>query len=256
MAQNSQFFKKNLHIINIYGYHSVVAALKNKNRRKKRLILTENSAKNFKKRFKGDVPEISIISKKDFERNYYSEENNQGIVLEALRLPNISINTIINQTKNESRSILLMLDRVKDPQNIGSIMRSAALFGSKTVIVSSDNAPDMNSTIIKSASGAAEIVNYIKVTNLVRCIQEIKKKNFWVIGLDSESNQTIDKLNIPDKCLLVVGSEHSGLRELTKKNCDYLISIKSKNIMNLGIDSLNVSNATAIALYEYFKKSK
>lgn len=256
MAQNSRFLKKNLNIINIYGYHSVIAALKNKNRSKKRLILTENSAKIFKKKFKGNIPKISIISKKDFERTYYSEENNQGIVLEALKLPNTSINNIINQAENESRSILIMLDRVNDPQNIGSIIRSAALFGSKAVIVSSDNAPDMNSTIIKSSSGGAEIVDYIKVTNLVRCIQEIKKKNYWVVGLDSKSSKTIDKLDIPNKCLLVIGSEHSGLRELTKKNCDYLISIKSKNIMNLGIDSLNVSNATAIALYEYFKKSK
>tara|TARA_Y100000590_G_scaffold464067_1_gene632518 strand:- start:890 stop:1660 length:771 start_codon:yes stop_codon:yes gene_type:complete len=256
MAQNSQFLKKNPNIINIYGYHSVIAALKNKNRSKKRLVLTENSAKILKKKFKGSLPEICIISKKKFERIYYSEENNQEIVLEALRLPNNSINNILNQTENESHSILLMLDRVNDPHNIGSIMRSAALFGSKAVIVSNDNAPDMNSTIIKSASGGAEIVDYIKVTNLVRCIQEIKKKNYWVIGLDSESTETIDKFEIPNKCLFIIGSEHSGLRELTKKNCDYLISIKSKNIMNLEIDSLNVSNATSIALYEYFKKSK
>lgn len=256
MAKNSQFYKKNLYNIKIYGYHSVIAALKNNNRRKKRLILTENSAKIFNKRFEGNVPEIKIISKKDFDKTYYLEENNQGIVLEASELPNISINTIINQTDKETHSILIMLDRVNDPQNIGSIIRSAALFGCKAVIGSSDNFPKMNSTIIKSASGGVEIVNYIKVTNLVRCIQEIKKKNFWVIGLDSGSNQTIDKFDIPSKCLLVIGSEYSGLRKLTKKNCDYLISIKSKNIMDLEIDSLNVSSATSIALYEHFKKLK
>ena len=147
-----------------------------------------------------------------------------------------------------------MLDQVQDPQNIGSIMRSAALFGCKTIIASRNNSPDMNSTIIKSASGGAEIVNYIKVTNLVRCIQEIKKKNYWVIGLDSETKKTIDQLEMPKKCLFVIGSEHSGLRNLTKENCDYLVSIKSKNIMNLQIDSLNVSNATSIALYEHYKK--
>ena len=257
MAKNSRFFDNNNKIIHIYGYHSVKAALKNKNRKKKRLILSDNSSKYYTNDFGGylkEIQEVKVLPKKKFDKTYSLEANNQGVILEAYNLRIKSIKEILNEENKNKRSILIMLDQLKDPQNIGSIMRSAAIFNCKSIILSKDNSPNMNSTIIKSASGGAEIVNYIQVTNLVRCIKEIKENNFWVIGLDSESKKTIDNFEIPDKCLFVLGSEHSGLRKLTKNNCDHIISIKSKNIANLEIDSLNVSNATSIVLYEHFKK--
>ena len=148
-----------------------------------------------------------------------------------------------------------MLDQINSPQNIGSIIRSAALFGCKAIILNKKNSPRLNSTITKIASGGVEVVKYIQVTNLIRSIDKFKKNGYWVLGLDINQKKTIDNFEIPKKCLFIVGSENLGIRKLTKNNCDYLVSIKSEKNIKYDIDSLNVSNATAIALYEYFIKS-
>lgn len=254
MAKNSQFLQKNSSLLNIYGYHSVKAALKNDKRRKKRLILNPTSAENYYDEFKGKIEEIIIIPQKEFKNKYSKDENTQGIVLQAFDLKELTLKEILKNSSKNKESILLLLDQVNDPHNIGAIMRSAALFNCLSIIISENNSPEMNSTIIKSASGAAEIVSLIKVPNISRCINELKKNDYWIIGLDSEADKTLDKFDIPKKSVFVLGSEHSGLRELTKKNCDYKISIKNKQYKYFEIDSLNVSNAASIALYEYNKK--
>ena len=253
MAKNSRFSQKNASIINIYGYHSVKAALENKKRVKKRLILSQNSSKYYLKEFEEKISKITVITNKEFNNRYSKEESTQGIVLEAYNLLKKTIRDVLENAKKTEETVLIILDHVNDPQNIGAIMRSAALFNCLSIISSNKNSPNMNSTIIKSASGAAEIVNLIKVPNISRCIEELKKNHFWIIALDTDTNETIDKFTIPKKCVFVLGSEHSGLRKLTKKNCDHIISIKSKKDKYYGIDSLNVSNAASIALYEYNK---
>tara|TARA_B110000014_G_C19982831_1_gene508926 strand:+ start:55 stop:825 length:771 start_codon:yes stop_codon:yes gene_type:complete len=255
MAKNSQFSSKKNQIINIFGYHAVKAAIKNSDRIKKRLILSQNSSTSYLQEFEKKISKISIIPKKEFDKKYSKEENNQGIILEAYYFPEKSFNSIIDKLKKNTFSVLLILDQINDPQNIGSIMRSSALFNCKSIITTSRHSPDMNSTIVKSASGAAELVNLIKVPNLVRCIEELKKNNFWIIGLDGDAKKSIHKFEMPNRCVFVLGSEHTGLRKLTKENCDEIVSITSKNINAYGIDSLNVSNAATIALYEYFKST-
>ena len=148
-----------------------------------------------------------------------------------------------------------MLDQVTDPNNIGSIMRSCILFNCKSVIVSKDNAPDITPSVAKAASGALEVVNYVKVTNLSNAIRKFKKNNFWVYGLDINNNNLDNNFDIPKKCLLVLGAEGKGLRKLTKKECDRIISIPMNPNLIFQIDSLNISNACSIALYEHFKKN-
>ena len=251
MAKNSRFLKKNRSKMLIYGYHAALAALKNPDRRVEKAIITQEFSNKIEKKLLSRIDNIQIVSKKDFNRLYQGKNDNlQGVVLEAYYSINVTLTDMLSKNFNK---ILIMLDQIQDPQNIGSIMRSAAIFGCNYIISSNNNSPDLNSTIIKSSSGAAEIVNYIKVQNLVRTISEIKKYGFWVVGLDQKSETLIDEFDLPKKCLFVVGSEHKGLRNLTKKNCDYLVSIKSKK-NDIDIDSLNVANATTIALYEYFKK--
>ena len=149
-----------------------------------------------------------------------------------------------------------MLDQVTDPNNIGSIMRSCALFNCKSIIVSNDNAPNVTGTMAKAASGALETVNYISVVNLSRAMIQFKKNDYWIYGFDSNkiNNQNIN-LNLPKKCVLVFGSEGKGLRNLTKKECDELISIPIKKNEKHNIDSLNVANACSIAPYEHFKNN-
>ena len=109
----------------------------------------------------------------------------------------------------------------------------------------------MTSSLYKSASGAAEIVNYIKVTNIRRAISFLKKNNYWIYGFDSSKNKN-SKLNFSQKSVLVFGSEGKGIRELVKKECDEIIQINMKNNLKFEIDSLNVSNATSIALYQFY----
>ena len=115
----------------------------------------------------------------------------------------------------KAKSIILILDQVTDPQNIGSIMRSCALFDCAGIIVGKDNSPELTSSIYKSASGAAEIVNYIRVTNIRRAISFLKKNNYWIYGFDSSKNKN-SKLNFSQKSVLVFGSEGKGIRELVK----------------------------------------
>ena len=256
MAKNRQIFNKNPKKILIYGHHSVFAALINPMRKVKKAFFRENSEHLIPKELLKKVEKIEIFTKNKWKKEFSQYENNQGLILEAYNLIQPSIEKIFIDLKIKNSSIVLMLDQVKDPQNIGSIMRSAALFNCENIVTSKDNAPDLNSSIIKSSSGAAEKVNYIKVTNLVRCINEFKKNGFWVVGLDINAQEKIDKFKIPKKCLFVIGSENQGLRNLIKTNCDYLVSIEIKGVNNLGIDSLNVSNASTIALYEHFKNNK
>lgn len=255
MAKNSLFLNKNESKIMIFGYHAVKAALKNDKRRVKCLTIVEDSWKIYKNEFQNKIDEIKVISRKEFNKIYNQEENNQGILLEAYNLPSVNLDEFLNQTKKNEKNIIVMLDQINSPQNIGSIIRSAALFGCKAIILNKKNSPSLNSTITKIASGGVEVVKYIQVTNLIRSIDKFKKNGYWVIGLDINQKKTIDNFEIPKKCLLIVGSENLGIRKLTKKNCDYLVSIKSEKDIKYDIDSLNVSNATAIALYEYFIKS-
>ena len=148
---------------------------------------------------------------------------------------------------------MLALDQVTDPQNIGSIMRSCALFNCKGILVAKDNSPDLTPSLYKAASGATEVVNYFRVTNLKRSISELKKYGYWVYGFDSSVNQKSSNLKYTKKSILVFGSEGKGIRKLVKKECDEIIKLNIQPNPYYEIDSLNVSNAASIALYEFFK---
>ena len=131
-------------------------------------------------------------------------------------------------------------------------MRSSALFDCKAIIASKDNAPELTPSLFKAASGAAEIVNYFKVTNLRRSLSNLKKHGYWIYGFDSSKNQT-SNINFEKKSVLIFGSEGKGMRDLIKKECDIFINLKMKANLKYQIDSLNVSNASSIALYEFYK---
>ena len=154
--------------------------------------------------------------------------------------------------KKKRKSVIVVLDQITDPQNIGSIMRSCSMFDCKGIIVAKDNSPELTPSLLKAASGAAEIVNYFRVTNLKRTLSDLKKNDYWVYGFDSSDN-TNSELDFSKKSVLVFGSEGKGIRDLVKKECDILLKIKSNPNIDYQIDSLNVSNASSIALYEFFK---
>ena len=236
----------------IYGLHAVKAALLNSKRVHEELYITENN-KQIAENFKSKIRKITILDQREFKKLHGEIKSTQGIVLKTNDFNRPSLQQFIKNENSKDKSVLLALDQITDPQNIGSIMRSCALFNCKGIIVAKDNAPDLTSSLYKAASGAAEIVNYFKVTNLKRSISELKKYGYWVYGFDSSKNCKSTNFNFAKKAILVFGSEGKGMRDLVKKECDEIIKLKMKKNTDYMIDSLNVSNAASIALYEFFK---
>ena len=236
----------------IYGVHAVRAALLNTKRVHLELHLTENNHE-FAKNYKSTIEKITILNQKEFKNLYGGEKSTQGIVLKTNDFERPSLQQFVKNENVNDKSVLLALDQITDPQNIGSIMRSCALFNCKGIILAKDNAPDLTPSLYKAASGAAEIVNYFRVTNLKRSISELKKYGYWAYGFDSSEDSKSSNINFTKKSILVFGSEGKGIRDLVKKECDEIIKINMQQNKHYQIDSLNVSNAATIALYEFFK---
>jgi 23S rRNA (guanosine2251-2'-O)-methyltransferase len=223
----------------IFGKHAVDAALKNKHRRKIKLFITRALAKEYKAY--EAIVELDICEHKEISKKFLNDVVHQGIALEVLPLEQESLEQLKCICKERSR--IVILDQVTDPHNIGAILRSAAAFDVDAIIVTKDNAPDESGTIAKSASGALEVIPIIKVTNLAATMKYLKEKGYWCIGLDGAAKQNISQITPPEKCVIVLGAE-SGMRRLTKDNCDHLVKIPMSN----NVESLNVSVAAAITM--------
>ena len=235
----------------IYGIHSVKAALLNKKRLHEELILQENISFPVEK-FKSKIKKIKYLDKKQFRKLYGNEQSTQGVVLVSNKLIRPSLKEFLQIENKKNKSLILVLDQITDPQNIGSIMRSCALFDCRGIVVAKDNSPELTPSLLKAASGAAELVNYFKVTNIRRSLLDFKKSGYWIYGFDS-SSKSKSNLTFEKKSVLVFGSEGKGIRDLIKKECDIFIKLNMHDVSNFQIDSLNVSNATSIALHEFYK---
>src|SRR5262249_39705966 len=143
---------------------------------------------------------------------------------------------------NES-SCILILDQVTDPQNVGTILRSAAAFGASVVVAPDRNAPDETGALGKAASGALESVAYVKAINLVGVIEDLKKLNYWIVGLDADVPQNLADVDVKGRVALVLGAEGEGLRRLVRETCDHLAKLPMPGQM----ESLNVSSAAVAA---------
>ena len=168
----------------------------------------------------------------------------QGIALQADPLPEPSLDEIAHDAP--ANAVIVVLDQVTDPHNVGAILRSADAFGALAVVSTDRHSPDQGATLAKSASGATERVPFIRVVNLARALEELKRLEFWCLGLDASGTQTLAQAKSPHRIALVLGAEGQGLRRLTAEKCDVLVRLPMTGAM----PSLNVSNAAAIALYE------
>lgn len=236
---------KETHII--FGLHSSLSAITNKNRSIKKIILTEEVLGKNKKIFES----ITNVEKKILNRKQIDSltgvKIHQGIVVYADSLPVKAISDIGNE-----EDLVIILDSLNDPQNVGSIIRTAYAFGVETIIYSKHNSFEITPFLIKSASGAFENVKLIEVTNLNKTIDFLKKNNFWIVGLDSKSKIEVSSVPKDLKKAVVFGSENKGIKKLILDNCDFKVKVKIKK--DKLIDSLNVSNAAAITLFEFRKK--
>lgn len=164
----------------------------------------------------------------------------------------VSEDQLIDRLREERDPLLLILDGVQDPHNLGACLRVADAVGAHAVIAPKDRAVGLTQTAVKVASGAAETVPYITVTNLARTLRELKEREIWVIGTDDEAKEDLYGAQWPVACAWVLGAEGDGLRRLTRETCDQLVRIP----MLGSVTSLNVSVATGVCLYEARRRAR
>lgn len=231
----------------IYGKHAVFAALENKTRLHHSLNITQDTYKHYQGLL--SHLKIKICIKKNNDLNAMcGNAPHQGIILKTTSVFLYGI-AHLEQIVTKKQSCIAILDRITDPQNIGSIIRSALAFKIDALIMPNDNSPDETPSMVKSSSGAIEKIPIIKVTNLANTIKHLQSKGYWIIGLDSSTENSINQLKLSNKTVFILGSEGKGMRPLTKSHCDLIAKIPISN----KIESINVSNAAAIAMYEYSK---
>jgi 23S rRNA (guanosine2251-2'-O)-methyltransferase len=161
-----------------------------------------------------------------------------------------SLDDLLDLNPCDVPPLLLVLDGVTDPHNLGACLRVADGAGAHAIIAPKDHAVGINATVAKVASGAAETVPYFMVTNLARTLNELKERNIWIVGASDEAPKTLYQSDLKGSIAWVLGAEGSGLRQLTKKTCDLLVSVP----MMGAVESLNVSVASGICLYESLRQ--
>jgi len=228
-------------MVRLWGRHAVEAALKNPERSHRKLWATREGVESLDGDLPADFP-IEWAQPADLARLVARDAPHQGLVLECEPLPDLFLDDVLEG--DPSRPILV-LDQVTDPHNVGALMRTAAAFDACAVVTQDRHAPPESGTLAKSASGALEIVPWIRVVNLARALEEIAEAGYWRIGLAGDAPATLAEALPAGPVALVLGAEGEGMRHNIKEHCDALARLPISEAM----ESLNVSNAGAIALY-------
>jgi 23S rRNA (guanosine2251-2'-O)-methyltransferase len=223
----------------LYGWHTVTAALDNPARRVRRLLVTENAARRLAEERVPTKSSPEIVRPDAIAARLPPDAVHQGIYLEADPLPSPAIEQM------PATGIVLVLDQITDPHNVGAIFRSAAAFAATAIVTTARHSPEATGVLAKAASGALEHVPLVTVQNLARALATLKERGFQVIGLDSSGDSNFAALPLRAPLALVLGAEGKGLRQLTRETCDYVARLDLPG----PIQSLNVSNAAALGLY-------
>ena len=238
----------------IVGQHAVIEALKNPKRKVLKVFLTEESKKNIHRKSpnKNLLQEVKVYFKTKKELDKYGTKENllhQGYVAEIEHLEKSVIKEFI---KGKNDITFVCLDGVTDPRNIGSLIRSAASFGIDGIIVKERSFPSESKLLFKAASGATEHVNIFEVSNINSTLKNLKEKNFWVYGFDSNVKKKFTDIEWKGNKILLFGSEGLGMHKHTSKYADFLVRID----IDKKVDSLNISNSAAIVFHHlsYLKK--
>lgn len=240
----------------LYGQHAVLAALANPERRPGRLLLTDEAQR------RPDVVTVlegagarvtpDVVVRDEIAAQLPEGAVHQGLALKTKILPEPAWPAFLDRLQEQPPSesgrplVLVALDQVTDPQNVGAVMRSAAAFGAAAVLATRHHAPDESASLAKAASGAFERLPYFRVGNLTKALGTLKASGFWSIGLAAEGRQSLAQIPPSERTVIVLGAEGKGLRRLTREHCDFLARLPTQDQFG----HLNVSNAAAIALYE------
>ena len=228
----------------LFGTHAVLAALQNPNRRNRRLLLTAEQARSLTDRLP-PTPQAEIVDRTRIDQLLPGGSVHQGAALLAEPLQEPTLDAACEPIAGQ-RNIVLLLDQVTDPHNVGAILRSAAAFGARAVITTERHAPEATSVLAKAASGALELVPLVRVVNLARALADLADHGYWRLGLEGTAERTLAEAAPDAPIALALGAEGTGLRRLTAERCDLLVRLPIAK----AVESLNVSNAAAIALYE------
>jgi 23S rRNA (guanosine2251-2'-O)-methyltransferase len=226
--------------VRLYGLHTVRAALDNPRRRIKKMLVTRNALERLEIADLAALPfKTELVEPRDIDKVTGSDAVHQGVLIEALPLKPKTLNAL-GDTK-----LVLVLDQVTDPHNVGAIMRSAVAFGAGALISTARHSPHESGVLAKSASGALEHIDQIEVKNLAEALMQLHEAGFRTVGLDSDGPEELEKSLAGEKIALVLGAEGKGLRQKTRETVTTLARLD----MPGPIRSLNVSNAAAISLY-------
>lgn len=228
-------------MVRLWGRHAVEAALKNPDRSHRKLWATREGVESLDGELPADFP-VEWAQPADLARLVAKDAPHQGLVLECAPLDDIFLGDVLD---GDPTRPVVVLDQVTDPHNVGAIMRSAAAFDACCIVTQDRHAPPESGTLAKSASGALEVLPWVRVVNLARALEEIAEAGYWRIGLDGEGETTLGEALPTGPVALVLGAEGDGMRHNIVQHCDAIARLPISEAM----ESLNVSNAAAIALY-------
>lgn len=220
------------------------AALANPKRKVLRVCTTEPAADTLKSALQPRHPKLQILKPQELEKLLDRSAVHQGVAIEVEAPKPLDL----EQIPGYGSRPLVVLDQVTDPHNVGAILRSAAAFNVCGVITQERHSPNVTGALAKAASGALELVPIVHVTNIAKTLEQLKKDGYWTAGLDGSATTAFRQAKLNDKTALVMGAEGKGLRRLVAEHCDVLVKLPMSETM----ESLNVSNAAAIAFYELF----
>ena len=228
----------------LYGWHTVKAALDNPARRIRRLYATENAARRLAEDGTASSVAPEVVRPDAIARRLGPDAVHNGLLAEADPLPSPELEEL------DAAGIVIVLDQITDPHNVGAILRTAAAFGVRAVVTTWRHSPEATGVLAKSASGALEYVPVVTVQNLARALAALRERGYTLVGLDSTGEIDLADAALRAPLALVLGAEGKGLRQLTRESCDHLgrLELPGK------IKSLNVSNAAALALYVASKR--
>ena len=238
----------------IYGRHAVAAALANPERRWRRLnVLAGQEAEAGAllaaavAERQGDGAPTRVLERDALAAILPPAAVHQGLALEVEPLAAPDLDDVLRRAAiAPGRAVVVLLDQVSDPHNVGAVLRSAAAFGALAVVLAAHGAPPATGALAKAASGALETVPLIRAVNLARTLDQLKEGGFWVCGLDETADEPLAALDLGERVAIVLGSEGGGMRRLVREHCDHLARLPTLAAQ----PTLNVSNAAAVGLYE------
>jgi 23S rRNA (guanosine2251-2'-O)-methyltransferase len=243
----------------LYGIHAVRAALANPRRQILHFMATGdaltrlgNAVESESADLTNKISGVEKVSRSAIDAVLGDDKVHQGLALKVTPLPSVDIADVLDDLTDTGSALVVALDQVTDPHNVGAVLRSAAAFGACAVLTTRHNAPDETGVLAKSASGALESTPLLRVTNLSRALKTCQDRGFWIVGLDADAEANLDQMDLSERCVLVLGAEGEGVRRGVLQNCDFMAKLPMSNAM----ESLNVSNAAAISMYEWRRQRR